>query len=326
MARYVVRRIVNAVILILITITVTFFAVHLAPGDPLSLYFDPAIDPQAMQTVRTQLGLDDPLPVQFGRWMWSFLHGDFGMSIAQHRPVGTILRETIPRTLVLTVLAFLVQLLLGLVLGMIAAANRGRAADRVISVGNLLLYALPAFYLAYLLIALFALKLGWLPTSGMGTISLDDGSWWGSFADRQRYLVMPVIVLGVASAAGLARYTRGSVVDSIREDFIRTARAKGLPEKRVVWCHAFRHALPPVLTVVGLSIPFLLGGAVVVEKVFAWPGMGSLAVDAIFARDYPVVLATNFIAACMVILGSLIADVSQMFADPRVKPSPGDAS
>jgi len=270
-----------------------------------------------MVRVRHQLGLDAPAHVQFVRWLGSVAHGDFGMSLVQHRPVADILRETIPRTLELTVLAFLVQLVLGVTLGTLAASRRGRASDHAVSVTALVVYALPAFYLAYLLITFFSLRLDWLPTSGMSTIGIDTAGAWARAVDRARHLVLPVVVLGVASAAGLARFTRGSVVDSLAEDHIRTARAKGVGEGRVVWLHAFRNALPPLLTVVGLSVPFLLGGAVVVEKVFAWPGMGSLLVDSIFARDYPVVLAANLVSAVLVIAGNFLADISIAFADPQ---------
>jgi peptide/nickel transport system permease protein len=217
------------------------------------------------------------------------------------------------------VIAFLVQLAVGLGAGLTAAWKRGRAPDRMLSVSMLVLYAVPAFYLAYLLITFFSLKLGWFPTSGIQSIGLEGAPWRQLFADRAIHLVLPVLVLGVASAAGLARYTRGSLLEAIGEDYIRTARAKGAPERVVLVKHAFRGALPPILTVVGLSVPFLLGGAVVVEKVFAYPGMGALLVDSIFARDYPVVLAVNFVAACMVIAGNLIADVSYVLADPRTK-------
>jgi len=320
MSRFIARRAIHALFLVLITAAATFFVLQAAPGDAVDRYYSPEIDPAAMARVRHQLGLDAPAHVQFAKWMASAARGDFGMSLVQNRPVAEILGETIPRTLELTALSFLVQLLLGVSLGTFAGSRRGRGADRTVSVAMLVVYALPAFYLAYLLITVFSLRLDWLPTSGMASIGPTPG-----WADRAAHRVLPVVVLGVASAAGLARYTRGSIVDSLAEDHIRTARAKGVGEARVVWLHAFRNALPPLLTVVGLSVPFLLGGAVVVEKVFAWPGMGSLIVDSIFARDYPVVLAANLVSAGMVIAGNFLADVSYAFADPRAAraaPSP----
>ena len=319
MGRFILRRAIHAVVLVFITITATYFVLQLAPGDPLSRYFSPDIDPESMALVRHQLGLDAPAHVQFLRWLGSVLQGDFGMSLVQHRPVSDILRETIPRTLQLTVLAFFVQLLIGVGAGVYAGSRRNRGADRALSVSIVFIYAVPAFYLAYLLITVFSLRFDLLPTSGIMTIGAEASGGWGEIVDRARHLVLPVVVLGVASAAALARFARGSMADSLAEDHIRTSRAKGVPEPRVVWIHAFRNALPPILTMVGLSVPFLVGGAVVVEKVFAWPGMGSLVVDSIFARDYPVVLATNMVAAVVVIAGNFLADLSCVAADPRTE-------
>jgi peptide/nickel transport system permease protein len=210
--------------------------------------------------------------------------------------------------------ALLLQILIGVGLGMLAAAKRGTRIDRCFSVSFLVLYSLPSFYLAYLLIAVFSLELGWLPTSGAGPIAADV-----TLLDRFRFAVLPVTVLALGSTAALARYARGSLLDVINQDFVRTARAKGVAEHDVLWRHVFKNALPQILTVIGLSVPLLLGGAVVVEKIFTWPGMGSLLVDAIFARDYPVVLAVNFVAAMMVIAGNLLADISHAWVDPRVR-------
>jgi peptide/nickel transport system permease protein len=230
--------------------------------------------------------------------------------------VRDLLAETIPRTLLLTSLALTVQLLLGVLLGITAARHRRRPVDRIVTLGAIVLYAIPPFYLAYLLITAFAVDRPWLPTAGISTPGLDlEGLAW--FRDRARHLVLPSIVLGVASAAGFARFTRGSMVDALSEDYVRTARAKGLPESRVVWRHAFRNALGVLITLAGLSAPVLLGGAVIVETVFAWPGMGSLMVESIYARDYPVVLAINFVGACMVIGGNFLADAAILRTDPR---------
>lgn len=313
------RRTVHAVFLVIFTLTVTFFILRLAPGDPANRYYGPQLDPRTMASVKGRLGLDRPLPVQYGKWVAGFLQADFGVSVAANRPVGAMLAETIPRTLQLTVLALLLQLLFGLGLGMLAAVRRYSLRDRILSVVFLLFYSLPTFYFAYLLITFFSLKIPLLPASGMFSIGSQPEGLLAQVGDRMSHLILPVLVLGLGSAAGLARYMRGSVLDAIGQEYIRTARAKGLDERRVFWLHAFKNALPPVLTVVGLTFPFLLGGSVIVEKIFAWPGMGSLLVDSIFARDYPVVLAANFIGACMVIAGSLIADVSCALVDPRIR-------
>lgn len=319
MIRFLWRRTIHAVLLVFITLTATFFIVRLAPGDPLNAYYSPDIDPKVMEQVRRQLGLDDPLPLQYVKTMGSFLRGDFGVSLSSHRPVSTILKDVIPRTLLLAGLALVLQILLGLSLGMISAMKRYSLSDKVFSAVFLIFYSVPTFYLAFILIAIFSLKLDWLPSAGTGSIQADTSSLLAVLGDRVSHLILPVAVLALGSAAAFARYARGSLLDMRNEEFVRTARAKGLAETTVWWKHVFKNALPQILTVVGLSVPVLLGGAVVVEKIFAWPGMGALLVDSIFARDYPVVLAANFVGACMVILGNLLADLSYLWVDPRIK-------
>jgi peptide/nickel transport system permease protein len=316
MGSFLLRRALQAVLLVAITLTLSFILLHIAPGDPLARYVDPAVAPADLERIRHALGLDRPLYVQFFQWAKAFVTGDFGASLSHHRPVRALLAETIPRTLLLTSVALAVQLVLGVVVGTVAARHRRRVLDRVLSLVVIALYAIPPFYLAYLLMTGFAIEHAWLPTSGIATPGLDEagGAW---LLDRARHLALPAIVLGVASAAGFARFTRGSMVEALAQDYVRTARAKGLPESRVVWRHAFRNALGVIITLAGLSAPLLLGGAVVVETVFAWPGMGSLMVESIYARDYPVVLAVNFIGACMVIAGNFLADVATIRADPR---------
>ena len=319
MIRFLLRRLVHAGILVFVTLTATFFVIKLAPGDPLNRYYSPEINPEVMAAVRHQLGLDRPLPVQYARTLWSYVRGDFGVSISSQRPVSDILGETIPRTLVLTLSALSLQVVIGLLLGALSAKNRYSVLDKSLSFVFLVFYSLPSFYFAFALIALFSLKLQWLPSASMYSIPPVAAGFFAVMADRAAHMILPVTVLALGSAAALARYTRGSLLDAIHQDFIKTARAKGVPEGRIFWIHAMRNALPRVVTVIGLSIPFLLGGAVVIEKIFAWPGMGALVVDSIFARDYPVVLAANFIGACMVILGNLLADLSHGWADPRVR-------
>jgi peptide/nickel transport system permease protein len=321
MGSFLARRALQAVVLVAITLTLTFLVLHIAPGDPLARYVDASVDPSDIERIRRSLGLDQPVHVRFARWASSFAAGDFGMSLAHHRPVRDLLAETIPRTLALTSIALAVQVLVGVSAGTFAARRRGRVPDRLVSFALVTLYAVPSFYLAYWLIQIFAVDLGLLPTSGMTTPGVENARAW----DRVRHLVLPSIVLGVASAASFARFARGSMADVLQEDFVRTARAKGLAESRVVWRHAFRNALGVLITLAGLSAPFLLGGAVVVEAVFAWPGMGSLMVESIYARDYPVVMAINFVGACMVIGGNFLADVAADRADPRASATEGPA-
>jgi peptide/nickel transport system permease protein len=325
MVAFVFRRALHAVVLVAITLTLTFVVLHVVPGDPLARYVGPGTDPADIARLRDSLGLDDPLPVQFLRWAGGFFTGDFGESLLHDRPVRDLLAESIPRTLLLTVLALCVQIVAGILVGGMAARYRQGAVDRVLSAASVAVYAIPSFYLAYLLITWFAIERAWLPTSGLATPGLDAGG-LAFLADRARHLVMPVLVLGLSSAAGFARFARGSLIDALAQDYVRTARSKGLSEGRVLWRHAFRNALPPLLTVAGLSAPFLLGGAVVLENVFAWPGLGSLMVEAIGARDYPTVLAINFTGACLVIGGNLLADLATARVDPRASSLGGDAA
>lgn len=314
MARYILRRIVHAVLLVLITLIITFLLLQAAPGDAVTRYVDPGVDAASLDRTRHRLGLDAPVHEQFLRWSGRFVTGDFGTSLVYHRPVADMLGETIPRTLLLTTLAFIGQLLIGAGVGLLGAARRARPA----AVVTYVVYSVPTFYLAYLMIALFSLHLDWLPTGGLTTIGTEL-SGWESFVDRTWHLVLPATVLALSGAAGWARHTRSALLDVLSEDHIVAARARGISERRLLLVHAMRGALPQLLTLVGVSVPFLLGGVVVVEKVFAWPGMGSLVVDSIYARDYPVVLATNFLAACLVIAANFAVDVSYGFLDPRTK-------
>ncbi len=318
MIGFLLRRLAQSIVLLLIVLTITFTLLHVAPGDPLARYYHPDIKPETIERIRHNLGLDRPLLEQYVRWMGSFLRGDFGVSLRYMRPVSELLGEAIPNTLVLTGTALALHIVAGVALGVLSAAKRRTVFDRANTIAALFLYSVPSFWLALMLILVFSLKLGMLPSSHMQSIDVAGLSGLALIADRLRHLVLPAFVLGLASAASTARYVRGSMIDVLREDYIRTARAKGLPETRVFWKHAFRNAAAPLVTIVGLSLPFLLGGAVVTETIFSWPGMGRLAVDAIHARDYPVVLAVNFIVAAMVILGNLLADAAYGLLDPRV--------
>ncbi len=323
MQRFLVRRILQAVLLVVIVLTITFFLLHLAPGDPMLRYYHPDISPETIAEIRERLGLDRPVFEQYLRWMGSFIRGDFGVSLRFNRPVSELLAETIPNTLRLTVASLLLYILIGGALGILSAVRRYSVFDRVNTIAALFIYSIPSFWLALMLILLFSLKAGILPSSHMESIGAGELGGIALLWNRLRHLVLPAFVLGVASAAGMARYMRGSMLDVLREDYIRTARAKGLPEGRVFLKHALKNAAIPVVTIIGLSIPFLLGGSVIVEKIFSWPGMGRLMVDAIYSRDYPVVLAVNFVVAVMVIVGNLVADIGYALLDPRITYSGG---
>ena len=318
MLRYFAGRLGQSILLVWLVLTITFFLLHLAPGDPMARYDDPEMDPETVEMMRRQFGLDRSVPEQYARWISSFARGDFGISLRYNRPVSELLAGAVPNTLRLTVAALAVYIILGVALGITSAVRKNSLFDRAGTLSALVVYSVPSFWLALMLIMLFSLKLGWLPSSHMQSIGASSLGAAGLFLDRAAHLILPAFVLGVASAAGMARYMRGSMLDELRRDYVRTARAKGLSEGSVLMKHAFRNAAIPVVTIIGLSFPFLLGGSVITEKIFSWPGMGSLMVESIFTRDYPVVLAINFIVSVMVILGNLLADLGYALLDPRI--------
>ncbi len=319
MLRYLLRRILGSILLLWGVVTLTFVLLQLAPGDPLDRLVDPSFPPEDIQAVRDHFGLDRPLHQQYLSWLQDALHGDLGISLRHKRPVRDILAEAVPNTLRLSVVSLGVWLVVGVILGVWSAAHRGSRRDRVVTVSTLVLYSLPSFWLGLMLLLVFVWRLHWLPSGGMsdGTLAeLGLGPWLVSNA---RHLVLPVVVLGLSGAAGLARYMRSSMLEILSQDFIRTARAKGLSERSILFKHALRNAAIPLVTLLGLSLPFLLSGAVVTEVIFSWPGMGQVAVQGLLSRDYPVILATTLLSGSMVILGNLLADLAYGVVDPRIR-------
>jgi len=322
MLRYILKRLLQAIPLLLGIATITFTMVHLAPGDPMDMYIEERmqrdVDPEVIELLRKKYGLDQPLPVQYAKWIGNVARGDFGESFRYRRPVGKLIAERVPYTLQLAALALALDALIGIALGIFSAVKQYSRADRAITLGSLVMYSIPGFWLALMLVLVFSVNLGWFPTSQTRSLDYELLSAGGKVADRLWHLALPVFVLGVASAAGTARYMRTKLLDVLSEEYVLAARARGLSERVVILQHALRNALIPIVTIYGLALPFLLGGAVLIEKVFAWPGMGLLAVEAIGARDYPVILATSMIAAVLVVVGNLLADVTYALVDPRV--------
>jgi peptide/nickel transport system permease protein len=325
MGPYVLKRLLGAIPMLIGIATIIFFVLRLAPGDPTSFYFNPNVPPDVIEQLRRNLGLDQPLHIQYLRWMKSFFTGDFGYSFAQSRPVAQIVMEALPNTLMLTGTALVLVFLTGILIGVVQAVRQYSLFDSTSSVVSLFFYSMPSFWLALMLMLLFSLKAhqwGWpiaLPPTGITSVDYEFLSAGGKIGDRISHLVLPVATLTLALAAGVARYTRGQMLEVIRQDYIRTARAKGLPERTVIMRHALRNSMLPVITLLGLYLPFLFSGTIFVEVIFAWPGMGRVIVDAIFQRDYPLVMATSFIFAVIVVLGNLLADVLYAVADPRIR-------
>ena len=322
MGRYILKRLLQAIPLLLGVATVTFFIVHLAPGDPMDMFLEQRyrrqINPEVIELLRQKYGLDQPIHVQYVKWIGNLARGDLGESFRHRRPVATLIAERIPFTLQLTVLALFFDALVGIALGIFSAIKQYSLADKAITLGSLIIYSIPGFWLALMLVLIFSVNLGWLPTSQTRSLDYELLSWFEKLLDLLWHLVLPVFVLGIASAAGTARYMRNRLLEVLSEEYILAARARGLKERAVILKHALRNALIPIVTIYGLSLPFLLGGAVLIENVFAWPGMGTLAVEAVRGRDYPVILATSMMGAVLVLLGNLLADVTYVLVDPRV--------
>lgn len=326
MTQYIVRRLLGAIPLVLGIATIIFFLVNLAPGDPTLLLLSPGVTGDVIQQMRENFGLDQPVHIRYVKWMGAMLTGDFGYSFSHSRPVLDVLMDFLPNTLILSAAALLVAFLFGIVLGTIQAVRQYSALDSGLSVVLLFFYSMPSFWLALMLIltmSLYARNVWelpiYFPASGMTSTDYDFLSLAGKLVDRVKHLVLPTLSLALVLMAGIARYMRGSMLEVVRQDFVRTAHAKGLPERTVVFKHALRNALLPIITLVGLYIPFLFSGTVFIETIFAWPGMGRMIVDAIFQRDYPVVMAGAFFFATMVVVANLIADLLYAVVDPRIR-------
>ncbi|MBO8092024.1 MAG: ABC transporter permease [Prosthecochloris sp.] len=317
---YIFRRLLVAVPLIFGVLTLTFFIIRLAPGDPAAFFIQPGISPNVAEQIRQQYGLDDPIYVQYVKWLGSVLQGDFGRSFSRaQQPVIEVIAQALPITVTIALLTLVANFVLGIAIGVVSAVKQNTLLDRSLTVGALFFYSMPEFWFALMMIILFALKLQVFPASGLNEIGAEYLGPWGFFLDRVWHLVLPVTVLSINGAAGIARYVRGSMLEVIRQDYIRTARAKGLAEKTVILKHGLRNALLPVITLVGGSLPFIFSGALFIEVIFAFPGMGRVTVEAIFARDYPLIIANTFISGTLIILGNLVADVLYAVVDPRIK-------
>jgi peptide/nickel transport system permease protein len=301
--------------------TLTFLLVHLAPGDPIATALDrPGVTEAVRQQWRASFGLDKPLGEQYVRWVANAARGELGWSFSYRRPVRDVLADTLPRTMLLAGLALVLSFLVGIVVGVLQAERPGGARDRWLGRVLLLLYSVPDFWLALVALLLFAYWLPILPAGGIvDPVMHEYLSAGGRFADRLKHLMLPVLTLTVLSAASIARYQRSALLDVLPSDWMRTALAKGLSWRAAVRQHAVRNALLPTITLAGLWLPALAAGAVFIEKVFSWPGMGLATVNAIAARDYPLVTAGVLAISVLVVIGALLADLAVAIVDPRIR-------
>ncbi len=319
MLRFTVRRILLAVPVLWLVVTLTFVVLHAVPGSTVDLLDNPRLSPRDREVIRSHFGLDLPLHLQYLHWLGGVARGDLGVSFLYRQPVRTVVARALPPTLLLTGSALLLDLVLGIGLAVLAATRHRGWFDRVTTVLSLGLYGMPAFWLAGLAILVFSLKLGWLPASHMHTLDAASLPPLQRLGDLLKHLVLPAGILGLAGAAGTARYLRASLLEVRDSRFLLAARARGIPPGRLLWIHTLRPALLPLVTLLGLSLPFLVSGSLVIEVIFAWPGMGRVLWTAAWARDIPVILAVTLLGAAAVVAGNLLADILYALVDPRAR-------
>src|SRR5215216_4060642 len=314
MTRFLIRRMLGAIPLLLGVAVLSFVFMHLAPGGPDAMFARNArMTEEALQAIRHNMGLDRPVHEQLVIWLGNLARGNLGISYTQYRPVSQVIWDVVPNTLLLMGTGMLISLAAALGFGILAARRHYGFFDNVTSFISYFGLAMPVFWFALMLQLLFAVRLGWLPSAGM--YSAQGG---GSFLDLLRHLVLPAFTIAIGSIAGWSRYVRSSTVEQLSQDYVRSARSKGLTEGRVMTGHVLRNALIPLVTVVGIDVPLYLTGAVLTETVFSWPGMGRLFYDALTVRDYPVLMGILVLGAALIIIGNLIADLVYGLLDPRI--------
>ncbi len=299
MRKFVLNRLLQIIPLLLGISLLSFLVTRLAPGDPTALFIDPNIDPLELARVRANWGLDQPIFIQYLVWLKNALLLDFGRSYTTGLPVITEIGERLPMTLLLMISSFILTLLITIPVGVISAVKKNSWFDNLFTFISFAGMAIPTFWLGLMLMLVFSVKLHWLPAVGN--------------------LALPLITMTIGSLAGLTRYQRGAMLEVLNQEYIRVARAKGLPERVVIFKHALRNALLPTITILGLSLPDLFGGAFVIETIFAWPGMGRLGVQAIFQRNYPTIMGIVMLSAILIIVGNLLADIAYAIVDPRIR-------
>jgi peptide/nickel transport system permease protein len=322
MLRYITRRLLLTVPLLIGISLISFLVIYAAPGGPVEMATDlnPKVTAEARERLAAYYGLDQPVHVQYLRWLGRMATLDFGQSFSRDgRQVSEKIGERIPVTLSINVLSMLLIFLVAVPLGIYSAVRKDSWFDRISTVAVFTGFAVPTFWLALLLMILFGVRLGWLPISGLVSLEYESLSLAGKAWDRTSHLILPVFVSAFGGLAGLSRYMRSNMLEVIRQDYIAAARAKGLPERKVVFRHAMRNALLPFITILGLSVPGLLGGSVIFESIFAIPGLGQLFYQGVMSRDYPLIMGSLVIGAFLTLIGNLLADVGYAYADPRIR-------
>lgn len=320
MARFVFRRILISVPLLVGISFLIFALINLVPGSPIQAFEDnPRARPEDVARIRENLGLNEPWPVRYFIWLGDALQGDLGYSLSNFTSVTDRVVGVLPNTMLLSGVSLLVALFISIPLGIYSAVRRNSWIDHVVTVGSTAAFAVPIFWLGFLLILLFSVQFREWGLPGLPISGTHDARGGGGFLDRLQHLILPATALGLKDLAAWTRYIRGSMLEVIRQDFVRTASAKGLRDRTVLYAHAFRNALIPLITLVGLSIPGIFGGAFLIEQVYAWPGMGRLSLDALQDRDYTLVMGAFMFFAILTLVGNLIADIAYAVLDPRIR-------
>ncbi|NWG15261.1 MAG: ABC transporter permease [Chloroflexi bacterium] len=321
MRAFLIRRLLQMIPLLIGISIFSFLIIKSAPGDPTIVYIDPNKPPPSaedMARLRAQLGLDQPLHIQYIRWLGSALQGDWGFSLTGRRAVTAEIGDRLPATLLLGLSSLMFALVLSLPIALLSAVRRYTLADYFITTLSFIGISMPGFFLALLLMQVFAVQFRWLPTTGIRNVR-ESYEGFAAVLDVARHLILPTLALGTASLARWVRYQRSSLLEVLSQDYIRTARAKGVPEGRVLRIHALRNALMPMATLVGLSIPQLVSGSFIIEFVFGWPGMGLLGVNAALKRDFPIIMGVTMLSALFIVIGNFLADLAYHWIDPRIR-------
>ena len=322
MTRYILKRIFFFIPVLFVISVLNFALYSAAPGDPVTVMYSHLIDEggdqmltdEALTNIRARLGLDKPWPVRYAIWMGNVLQGDLGRSMISQRPVIEVIGKALGPTLQLNIVALSVGVMLGVLLGVMQGLRQYSIIDYILSLTSYFYISLPGFFLALLLIYVFALQLGWLPSAGYETIGVPS-----TLGDRLRHMILPVATLALGTAPGLMRYTRTSVLEVVRQPYTVTAKAKGLAQRTITWGHVVRNSLIPVITHLGSILPALIGGTVIIEQIFDWPGMGRLAIRAAFERDYPMLMGLVLLSSLILVISILLVDLIYAIVDPRIR-------
>lgn len=313
MKEKVIKRLISIIPMLFFISIISFILMQMAPGDPLQAYITPQMSPDDIERIRQSMGLDQPIIVQYFRWLMNALQGNLGYSMVSHRPVIQVIVERIPNTLLITVTALVISILVAIPVGLYAGYKKNSIIDNILNVTSYIGISIPSFWFAMILIYIFSVKLGLLPSVGMRTAGVE------TTIDLVKHMVMPVIVLSYYNLCVFTRYIRSSTIGQLREDYVLTQRSYGATTKEILFKHVLKNTLLPVITIFAMALPQLVTGAFITETIFGWPGMGQLGVNAIFGYDYPVVMGITMISSLMLILGNLLADILYQLVDPRIK-------